>query len=216
MMRGSHMASSTGDHGPRMGSSTPGLMGPGVHGVPGVVSSIGTDSFTMTGRGLGTDAATTTLTVVVTSSTKFFKIGMGREPRMLQGGMPQRVEENASSTGSTTPPVMASTTASFADLTVGAKVEVLGKIATSTKTITADRVMIGNDNGPMGRGGDHMGSSTGSTTDTHGKQGGFGGFLTKLKNLFGGHGGDQNTTGGPAAASEGGDVISNILHFFGF
>lgn len=189
---------------PMHGSSSPMGMGQGERGIPGVVTSVGTGSFVMTGRGLGGNASTS-ITVTVTAATKFFKTGTGRP---MGSTSPMTPPPPAGSTtpqgsttpsGTTTPPVVGSTTppqvpASLADLKAGMKVEVFGRVATSTGTIAADRVLIGNANGPM------MGTTTGSTSPA--SQGKARGFFRSLMNFFGFHSADNqgstSTTSGAA------------------
>jgi hypothetical protein len=164
--------------------------------IPGIVTSVSSTGFTMTGRGQGKNHATTTLTVVVTPST-IFKI----RNMMIAMGRPQMVG-STTQTGSTTPPMMATTTGSLADVIVGSKVEVFGKISTSTNTITADKVHInrgkgeGRENDKMEKGHSMMGSSTSRTEDRKP------GFMEKFKNFFGGSTSASGTppAGGPASA----------------
>ena len=164
--------------------------------IPGIVTSVSAAGFTMTGRGQGKNHATTTLTVVVTPTT-VFKI---RNMTTVMG-KPQMVG-STTQTGSTTPSMMATTTGSLTDVFVGSKVEVYGKIATSTNTITADKVHInrgkgeGRENDKMEKGHGMMGSSTSSTEDRKP------GFMKKFKNFFGGSTSASGTppAGGPAGA----------------
>jgi hypothetical protein len=112
---------------------------------------------------------------------------------------------NASTTftvnvASTTKFVHGSSTASLGDLTVGTKVEVMGTMATSTKTITATRIVFG-----MGMPGDHGPQKA--------PPGLAKGLLDKLKSFFGfgTHAGTTTASSGPAAAAGSGDVVSTIL-----
>jgi hypothetical protein len=75
---------------------------------------------------------------------------------------------------STTTFVRASTTASLADVTVGSKVVVIGKLATTSKTIVADRVVIAGDG--MRKAQEHR--------IQH--------FLDRIRHFFFGKGGDDN------------------------
>ena len=172
-----------GDH-MMMGSSTKpmggaqGMMDHGDmrKGIPGVVSALAANGFMMTSRGLGRDAASTTLTVVVTGTTN------------IQSG---------------------STTATLADITVGSKVEVFGKVATSTKTITAERIRINNGQGDMhGRGTmmreDHGNMASGTANVDVPKRG----FMEKLRGFLGG-----STASGTPAGTGFLDYISSA--FFG-
>lgn len=168
-VRGGRMGSSTEDRDERMGSTTG--MRPDVRrGVPGIVTSVGTTSFVMSGRGLGNDHASTTFTVNVTNATKY------------QHG---------------------STTASLANITVGTKVEVLGTVATSTRTITADRVVFGMQ--------DRMGDDRGKSEQAPGQLK-KAGFFEKLKHFFGVRSNTGSTTasGGPAAAGSSGDFMGTL------
>ena len=163
--------------------------------IPGIVTSVSSTGFTMSGRGQGKNHATTTLTVVVTPTT-IFKI----RNMMVVMGKPQMMG-STTQTGSTTPPVMATTTGALADIIVGSKVEVFGKIATSTNTITADKVHINRGKGE-GRGEKMekihgmMGSTTSNTEDRKP------GFMEKFKGFFGGSTSASGTppAGGPAGA----------------
>jgi hypothetical protein len=159
--------------------------------IPGIVTSVSTTGFTMTGRSQGKDHATTTLTVVVTPTT-VFKIRNSMEEGMKPGSM------GSTTTGSTTPPVMATTTGSLSDVTVGSKLEVFGKVATSTNTITADKVHINRGKGE-GKGSDKMehgrpGMASGTPTMSDKKS-----FMQKLRDFIGGSSTGSTTSGGPAA-----------------
>lgn len=122
-----------------------------------------------------------------------------------------------------------STSASLADLSVGTKVVVIGKVATSTNTVTADRVVFGVQG--MGRG-DERGRAVGDA-QRNGSAQSSGSFFDNLKKFFGFRGGnsDQQPTqsaqiqqapqngdnGGPAsAASSGGFVNSVMQSLFGW
>ena len=155
--------------GMRHSSSTERMMKPeGRRAFPGIVSSVGASSFTMTGRGLGNDHASTTFTVVITSSTVF---------------------------------AHGSSTISLANLTAGTKVEVVGMMATSTRTITAERVMFGGMKLNKGDDQKEKHQNIGQGGEQPKKRG----FFEKMKNLFHGRS-EQNTsaTGGPAAVGSGG------------
>lgn len=102
-----------------------------MRGIPGLVSSVGTDSFKMALPG-NKDKATTTVTVNITSATTFTR---------------------------------ASTTVALSDLAEGTRVVVLGKFSTSTKTIAAERVMVGGEGKGM-------------------KEGNRKGLIERLKHLF--------------------------------
>ncbi len=108
----------------------------------------------------------------------------------------------------------ASTTGSLADVIAGAKVEVLGKVATSTKTITAQRVMINPGKGVMKEHVEGKELREGSTTEKMLRPS----FLGKFKNFlkrFGSmppvppSGGAPN--GGPAAVETQHDFLGSIL-----
>lgn len=163
--------------------------------IPGIVTSVSSTGFTMTGRGQGKNHATTTLTVVVTPTTIFKIRNMN-----IAMGMPVMVG-STTQTGSTTPPTMGTTTGSLADIVVGSRVEVYGKIATSTNTITADKVHInrgkgeGRDNNKMEKEHGMMGSTTPHMEDRKP------GFMEKFKNFFGGtNASGTPPAGGPASA----------------
>lgn len=162
--------------------------------IPGIVTSVSSTGFTMSGRGQGKNHASTTLTVLVTPTTIFKVRNM-----MIRMGMPQMVEGTTTSTASTTQPATTLATGSLADIIVGAKVEVFGRVATSTNTITADRVHINYGKGE-GRGDDTMehrreGMASGTPSTDEKK-----GFLKKLRYFInGGAGANDSTTGGPAA-----------------
>lgn len=163
--------------------------------IPGIVTSVSSTGFTMTGRGQGKNHATTTLTVVVTPTTIFKVRNM-----MIAMGRPEMVG-STTQTGSSTAPLMATTTGSLADIIVGSKVEVYGKISTSTNTITADKVHInrgkgeGRDNDKMEKEHEMMGSSTSRMEDRKPR------FMEKLKNFFGGSAASGTpAAGGPASA----------------
>jgi hypothetical protein len=79
-----------------------------LHGVPGIVTGVSTNAFTMV-LPSNNEHTSTTITVTVTSTTKF-----------MQG----------------------STTAAFSNVAVGSRVEVFGKVSTSTRTIAAERILI--------------------------------------------------------------------------
>ncbi len=165
----------------------------GRNAILGVVTSVSSTGFTMTGRGQGKNHATTTLTVVVTPTT-IFKIR-----NSMEGGMMPTRMGSTTTSGSTTPPVMATITGTLSDITVGTKVEVFGKIATSTNTITADKVHINRGKGEgkghdekIERGRGDMASGTPSMSDKKG-------FMQKLRDFIGGNGAGSTTAGGPAA-----------------
>jgi len=107
-----------------------------------------------------------------------------------------------------------SSTASFSDLSAGAKVIVFGKVATSTKTITAIRVQIGNDKGEGMKAGMRDEGGQGEQVQ---QGGGHPDFLSKFKKFFrmgGQSGGGQSsgdTSGGPAAAGASGDFMNEVL-----
>ena len=147
------------------GSSTPEMHGmpPKMMGIPGIIASIGTNSFVMTVP-RGKDHATTTLTVNVSSSTVYSN---------------------------------ASTTASFSDLSAGTHVVVLGTVSTSTKSVTAKRIIL---NGDFHRKPD--------------MKKGLGGFLSHLKDLFGKHASStehMHASSTSAAAIES-DFLSTLFH----
>ena len=171
--------------------------------IPGVVTSVSATGFTMTGRGQGKNHATTTLTVVVTPTTVFqirnsmTRVGMP----VPMGGSNQPAGSSTQPVGSTTQPIM-TTTASLTDIVVGSKVEVFGKVATSTNSITADRVHInrGKGEGDMK---EHMRGNMASGTPNEQGEDNKGGFFKKLKNFFGGCSASNASgtpSGGPAAA----------------
>lgn len=167
------------------GSSTP--MHGELRGIPGTVTQVDANDFLMSTPGFGKSMSTTTFTVLLSGSTQFVKggeMGMG------------------SSSGSIPQPQ----TASLSDLAVGTHVVVMGKIATSTKTITADRVVIGGDRGP----------DAGQRRGAEGQGPRQGGILDFLKSLFGRHslpGGTANgsTTPPVQPAGGGGAAIWNFL-----
>lgn len=166
----------------------------GRRAIPGIVTRVSSTGFTMTGRGPGKGHATTTLTVVVTPTTIFKVRNM-----MISMGMPQMVEGSSTPTASTTQPATGPTTGSLSDIIVGTKVEVFGKVSTSTNTITADRVHINRGKGE-GRGDDKMehrrdGMASGTPSLEEKK-----GFLKKFRDFMmgGGAGANGSTTGGPA------------------
>ena len=165
-----------------MGSSTD-THGEGMRGIPGIVTGIGTNSFTLAthlpplmGKGMQPHGSTTlpspqnqggvgttTLTVNVTASTTY---------------------RNGSST------------ASFSDITVGSRVIVIGQVSTSTKSVNATSVLIGIGT----QGGAHEDNGRGN-----GGVSGQGGFLHSIGSFFGGlfggggNSGEGNQGGGPAA-----------------
>jgi len=96
----------------------------------------------------------------------------------------------------------ASSTATFADVTVGAKVVVLGKVASSTKTIMAQRVVI-----------------TGAGMKPEKKEG----LINKLKHFFFGKfgphkddAGEHTASSTPAAAVESSGIGSLLKALFGW
>lgn len=89
----------------------------------------------------------------------------------------------------------ASTTVAFSDIVVGAHVEVLGKVATSTKTVAAEDVRIGGDGRLM------------KAVESHP------GFFARIKAFFTGrHATSTEMSGGPAAAAESDGVLGGIAH----
>lgn len=93
-----------------------------------------------------------------------------------------------------------STTASFSDIAVGSRVAVLGKVASSTKTVDAKRVMIA--------------PPVGSEMTTNGAKKG---FFEKIKNFFTGKhekGGERAATSSSAAVVEGSGVIQSVIKSF--
>lgn len=173
--------------------------------IAGIVTSVSSTGFTMSGRGQGKNHATSTLTVTVTPTT-IFKIRNSVEDRMMS-----RTMGSTTPTDSTTRPVLATTTGSLADITVGAKVEVFGKVATSTNSITADKVHI-NRGKSEGRGEvnkmEHgRGDMASGTPEREGKKG----FFEKLKGLFGATGSTSSSTAGGPAATGFIDFLSHAL-----
>ncbi len=91
---------------------------------------------------------------------------------------------------------------SLADLSAGSKVVVMGKVATSTKTVSAERVMYG--------AGDGKGPLPPRMNDDHGKMPA--GVINKLKELFSSRAGDRaSTAGGPAAAGANDDFVGGFM-----
>ena len=101
--------------------------------VPGIVTHLTSSGFLMSARGLGNNHASTTLTVVITSSTTF------------KTGKPGERIKMATSTMRTSATTTVQVAASVNDVKVGSKVEVFGLLATSTRTITAERIHINRD-----------------------------------------------------------------------
>ena len=174
--------------------------------IPGIVTSVSSTGFTMSGRGRGNNQATTTLTVTV-SATTIFKI------RNSESGMKISVPMGSTSPmASTTQPMMGTTIGSLRDITVGSKVEVFGKVATSTNSILADKVHINRGKGE-GKGRDKMehrkemmASGTPQMQERKG-------LMKKLRDFMGGGGAGSTTSGGPAASG-----LINFLSsvFFGW
>lgn len=158
--------------------------------IPGVVTAVTSTGFSMTARGLGKDHASTTLTVVITPTT-VIKV---RNTMAPQEGKPMMASTTIVTSGTMTPP---NDTGSITDIIVGSKVEVFGKVATTTKTITADRIHINSGrSGEMkasGDKGEHMRPGMASTSPngvpTEDKRVS---FIDKMKGFFG------STNGGPA------------------
>jgi hypothetical protein len=170
--------------------------------IPGVVTAISSTGFSMTARGLGKDHASTTITVVVTPTT-IIKVRNTMAPMGMMG--------------STTPPTTTPNTTTapgdtgtLADIIVGSKIEVFGKVSTTTKTITADRIHInsgrsgeghGNgDNKEHGRPGMASSSPAGSDAKEQQKVS----FIDKVMGFFG------SANGGPAGTG----FIDSLFSWF--
>ena len=163
----------------------------GRRAIPGIVTGVTSTGFTMSGRGQGKNKATTTLTVTVTSKT-IFKIrnsdsGMKMPPRM----------GSTTPMASTTQPVMGTTTGSLSNIIVGSKVEVFGKVATSTNSIVADKVHINRGKGEEKRGDKMERREEGVASGTP-KMMEKRGFMNKLRDFMGNTNG-STTSGGPAS-----------------
>ncbi|HWU24129.1 MAG TPA: DUF5666 domain-containing protein [Candidatus Paceibacterota bacterium] len=138
------------------------------YSTPGTVTSVASTSFVMTVPP-GKNHATSTMTVNVSSSTKFYH---------------------------------ASSTAGIADLSAGTHVEVFGKVSTSTQSIAAERILIGETKKDV----------------IHAEKG----FLERIKDFFGGNkhatSTDATTTDvkaeahADASASVNRGFIVNLLH----
>lgn len=138
------------------------------YSTPGTVTSVASSSFVMTVPP-GKNHATSTVTVNVSSSTKFYH---------------------------------ASSTSALADLSAGTHVEVFGKVSTSTQSIAAERILVGETKKEM----------------VHAEKG----LLERIKDFFGGNKNatstDATTTDvkaeahADASASVNRGFIVNLLH----
>ena len=176
--------------------------------VPGIVTALTHTGFIMSSRGNGNEHASTTIVVIVTSDTRFDNPGF-----MMHAIAPPTHPTTTSSSIAPRPREPGGVSA----IVVGSKVEVLGKIATSTNnTITAQIIRINrgsmDDTAPKIQRG-HMDTASGSPTSTPEKEG----FFLKVKGFFGGDKqGVTSTTGGPAAASSSGFVSALMDILFGW
>lgn len=156
--------------------------------VPGIVTQLTPNGFLMSARGRGDNRVSTPFTVVITSSTVFKTAKPGERIMMATSTM---------RTSASTTPLAA---ASLSDLKVGSKVEVFGVLATSTRTITAERIHINRDG--MNKGQEMKDSKKPSFSD-------------KLRGLFGKKATTSEATinSGPAAigASEFVSALMDVL-----
>lgn len=152
--------------------------------IPGIVTGLTSNGFVMSARGQGNDHASTTLTVIISSMT-VFKSGKIGDVRMASS--------TAGAQSSTTP-------ATLRDVRVGSKVEVFGVLATSTKTMMAQRVHINRD-----------GMNNGEEMKKVKKPS----FSEKLKAMFGNKASTTHATG-TAAVEESGFLTALMDLLFGW
>lgn len=113
--------------------------------------------------------------------------------------------------GSTTQYLHGTSTSAYSLIKVGTKVEVMGKLATSTNTITAARINFGVGNvGKMGPGGPHASTTASTTMPEHPGKGN--GLLNKLMKFFKfGPPAPSTASTAPAAAAESDNSFVNSV-----